>query len=394
MSVDNSPVQPISVTRARFFARVAVFVLLLALAAVVLALSAASGAALDEVPIETISLSIYALVAGVVVFRRDGHLVGWLLLAEGSAVVTISRISLVPGLPEWVGAWSQSFGWPMVFALFAALTLVFPSGRLPTGTGFWPRTARAVAVWLPIAVGLTAFTKLTGGPVSGVNNPFGILPLWMWSALWGSTLLALVGGATSLVFRRRGAKGAERAQLGWVVLPLAVLAILILATTVVVFTVELVQGRTMGDNAWSGVFIAMLSFPIAFGVAVSRYRLYEIDRIISRTVSYGLITAVLASVYLGTVFVLGLVLPLEGNWAVAASTLLSAALFNPLRRRIQAVVDRRFNRSRFDAQLTMEAMSRRLSTEVDLGALGRELQGVALQTMQPETVAVWLRGAP
>jgi hypothetical protein len=106
-----------------------------------------------------------------------------------------------------------------------------------------------------------------------------------------------------------------------------------------------------------------------------------------------LVTAVLVGVYLGAVVVLRNLLPLQGQIAVAGSTLLVAALFNPLRRRIQNAVDRRFNRSRFDAQVTMEALSRRLSSQVDLSALGRELQQVAHQTMQPETVSVWVREA-
>lgn len=197
----------------------------------------------------------------------------------------------------------------------------------------------------------------------------------------------------SLVVRRRHSTGVERAQLGWVVLPLAFLALSIGITLIAVLIPELTGGEDPGDDAWIVVYLAMLSFPIAFGVAVLRYRLYDIDRFISRTVSYGLVTAVLVAVYLGAVFVLGSLPPLQGEFAVAGSTLLAAALFNPLRRRIQNAVDRRFNRSRFDAQLTMEALSRRLATEVDLSALGLELEHVAQQTMQPSNVSVWVREA-
>jgi hypothetical protein len=380
-------------SRARVAVRVLAFAVLVGVPTTTMILSASGEVETGESVLDAISLSIYAAIAGIVIFRRQGHLVGWLLLAVGAAVVTISRVSLVPGLPDWVGPWAESFGWPMVFGLFAGLTLVFPSGRLPEGRGFWPRIGRIAGLWLPIAVAITGLTRLTGGPVAGVENPLGVLPSWLWYPAWLATLLALVGGAASLGFRRRKATGAERAQLGWVVLPLVVLAMVVVATSVFVFTSEVVGGEAVGDDAWTGVYVVMLIFPVAFGVAVLRYRLYEIDRIISRTLAYGLVTTILLAVYLGTVFVLGAALPSDTNLAVAASTLVSAALFNPLRRRTQAIVDRRFNRSRFNAQLTMEALSRRLTTEVDLGALGSELRGFAFQTMQPESAAVWIRGA-
>jgi hypothetical protein len=384
--------QSIGTRPARLLARAIGFFLLLALPTAALVLSVADGAPFGDVALESVSLALYALIAGIVIFRRAGHPVGWLLLAVGAAVVSVSRSGTVSGLPEWVYPWSQSFGWTLVFALFAGITLVFPSGRLPGGTGFWALIGRVAGVWLPVALVISGLTKLTGGSESGVVNPIGVLPSWLWAPVWGSTLVVLVGGAVSLVFRRRAATGAERAQLGWVVLPLALLAAVVLGTAGVVTTLEMVRGGSVGDDAWIGVFIAMLTFPIAFGVAVLKYRLYEIDRIISRTLAYGLVTVVLAAVYLATVFVLGSALPSEGNLAVATSTLVSAALFSPLRRRAQNLVDRHFNRSRFDAQMTMEAMSRRLATEVDLGTLGAELRGFAFSTMQPETVAIWIRG--
>ncbi len=225
------------------------------------------------------------------------------------------------------------------------------------------------------------------------QNPVSVLPSWVWLPSYLVLVVILIGGAVSLVVRRRHSTGVERAQLGWVVLPLAFLVLSIVVTLIWITVAEAMQGEDPGDGPWIIVYLAMLSFPIAFGVAVLRYRLYDIDRIISRTVSYGLVTAVLVAVYLGAVFVLGSLPPLQGEFAVAGSTLLSAALFNPLRRRIQNAVDRRFNRSRFDAQLTMEALSRRLANEVDLSALGLELEQVAHQTMQPSNVSVWVRAA-
>ena len=149
-----------------------------------------------------------------------------------------------------------------------------------------------------------------------------------------------------------------------------------------------------GDAIWTPVYVTLLLLPLSFGVAILRYRLYSIDRIISRTVSYGLLTAALLSVYLGTVFILSAILPDQGDLAVAGSTLLAAALFNPVRIRVQRWVDRRFNRARFDAEVTLEALNRRLATEVDLSALSREVIAVVSQTVQPVTSAIWLRKNP
>jgi hypothetical protein len=258
---------------------------------------------------------------------------------------------------------------------------------LPTADHLWSRIGRLAGHWLLPLVVLTSAFSSGDSPQSNLN----FLPGWLFFPSYAVLVLTLIGGATSLVIRRRHSRGLERAQLGWVVLPLALLATSILVTVIVVMVPQALGRETPGDDAWIVVYLSMITFPVFFGVAVLRYRLYDIDRIISRTVSYGLVTAVLVAVYLGAVFILGSLPPLEGELAVAGSTLLAAALFSPLRRRIQNAVDRRFNRSRFDAQLTMEALSRRLATEVDLTALSLELEHVALQTLQPADVQVWVR---
>lgn len=137
--------------------------------------------------------------------------------------------------------------------------------------------------------------------------------------------------------------------------------------------------------------IAFILFPLAIGVAITRYRLYDIDRIVSRTVTYAAVTALLFGAYLGVVFALRRLLPAQDGLAVAASTLTVAALFNPLRRRIQGAVDRRFNRSRYDVERTIDEFGERLRTERGLHTLAGELAFVAATTMQPQTVSLWLR---
>lgn len=377
-------------TRAAPLWRVALFALLLAVPIVVLVVTVARGHLVGDLVPDLLALAAYGGLGGLVIFRRDGNAVGWLLLALGATVISTSRAEGLPELSPDFAAWVGGAGWSFVFGMFAALTLVFPSGHLPSGDHQWARIGRLLGHWLlPLAVFVSAFSS-----GESPENKWNVLPAWMFFPAYLVLVLTLVGGATSLVIRRRHSVGVERAQLGWVILPLALLAFSIMATVAIVMVPQALGEEPPGDAAWIVVYLSMITFPVFFGVAVLRYRLYDIDRIISRTVSYGLVTAVLVGVYLGAVFVLGSLPPLEGELSVAASTLLAAALFNPARRRIQNAVDRKFNRSRFDAQLTMEALTKRLASQVDLSALGLELEQVAYQTMQPATVQVWVRGAP
>jgi hypothetical protein len=197
----------------------------------------------------------------------------------------------------------------------------------------------------------------------------------------GSGLVA----AGSLVLRFRRSRGEERQQLKWFTYAVALLPLFVLADFL----------PYSGGSLLSAVPLVLL--PVAVGVAILRYRLYDIDRLINRTLVYGLLTALLAGVYAGTVLVLGQVFGGVGrdpsSWAVAGATLAVAALFQPARRRVQAVVDRRFNRRKYHATRMVEAFSVRMRDEVDLDALSNELLGVVDQTMQPTTASLWLRPA-
>jgi hypothetical protein len=199
------------------------------------------------------------------------------------------------------------------------------------------------------------------------------------------TLAVAVAGAGALVIRFRRSVGTEHQQIKWFASAAVVEVAAIFVTTWVVFPPPF--------DALAALLIAPL-IPISVGVAILRYRLYDIDRIISRTVSYGAVTAILAGVFVGTILVSQTVLAsfFSGNSvAVAASTLVVAALFQPLRRRVQAVVDRRFNRSRYDAERTAAAFSGRLREEVDLANICAEVRLVVAATVEPVTVEVWIR---
>jgi hypothetical protein len=197
--------------------------------------------------------------------------------------------------------------------------------------------------------------------------------------------LAIPVGAWSLVVRFRRGRGVERQQLRW----LAVAAVPVAVAAVAALAAPALAGNEVALEEVPGVCLAVL--PLAIGAAILRYRLYDLDRIISRTVTYGLLTVLLGGGYAVVVLGLGQLLGRDSSLVVAGATLAVAGVFQPARRRIQAVVDRRFNRRRYDAAMTIEGFSARLRDEVDLGTLTGELLAVVEQTMQPTQVSLWLR---
>jgi MFS family permease len=267
--------------------------------------------------------------------------------------------------------------------------LLFPTGHLPS------RRWRPV-VWAMVAAtaAVVVATALTPGPVEyfpGLQNPLGLAGAGpVLDPVVEVGFLVMVAGvfaaAGSLIARWRRARGVERQQLKW------------LAYAAVMLVVAQVGASLLPRPLFLLVsYTSALLFPVAVGIAVVRYRLYDIDRLINRTLVYGLLTTLLGAIYAGTVLVLGQVFGGVGgkppSWVVAGATLAVAALFQPARRRIQAVVDRRFNRRKYDAARTVEAFSVRLRDEVDLDALSAELLAVVDQTMQPTTLSLWLRPA-
>jgi hypothetical protein len=335
-----------------------------------------------------------------VVSSRPSTRIGWILSGITSSLglaifaQAYARFDLVSPdmLPfgrasTWIAAWA--FMVPLTLA--AVLVLLYPTGSPATSLG------RFVTRAFLILAGLDAVAfALRPGPVEGdtpPNNPLGVPGADRFlnpiiSFLGTVLALLAVVAVVDLFVRFRRSRGVERQQCRWFFAAVGTFPILFLLATIL-------EEQIIGVDGFDPTVVV---FPLwgngtaaAIAVAVTRHGLYEIDRIISRTVTYGLVTAALVGVYLGAVFVLGNLLPLQGELAVAGSTLLAAALFNPLRRRIQGVVDRRFNRSRYDAEVTMEGLSRRLASQVDLSEVARELEQVVRETMQPVHVSVWVR---
>lgn len=341
-----------------------------------------------------------ATVGTLIALRRPGHRIGWLLrlaacfFATGSVIITYVEVAVFarPALPVGpvlvvLGDWAFSLGFG-ISATF--LLLLFPTGRLPSPRWrpvAWLSIAGIVLVLAGVLLGTGAFEGLPIGNPFALESSSPLLPILEDGGFY-LLLVSILASAASLVIRYRRAVGEERQQLKWVALGVVVLGLGLLGTTL-----WGVVGGALSDD--TGNFLTALSLtvvPISIGIAVLRFRLYDIDRIISRTVTYGAVTAILAGGYAGLVFLLRGLFPGQGSIAVAGSTLAVAALFNPLRRRTQMLVDQRFNRSQYDGARVIEEFAQRLRTEVDLDELGRDLRAAAVASMQPASVSLWLRG--
>ncbi len=337
-----------------------------------------------------------ATVGAVLASRRPHHPVGWLLLALGLSVVAagvatgyaryglLVRPGALPGA-VYAAAYNNAGLLPIAPCL-GLILLLTPTGSLPSPRWRW-------WAWVTVAAPLVTLVSSAplpfARPYRSVANPLAV------PALAGPLLdaagvallmtgLSVLVAAWSLVVRFRRARGVERQQLRWVALAAALTATAVLGLVAVTAT-----GMPAASDWLLGACMALL--PLAIGAAILRYRLYDLDRIISRTLAYALLTVLLGGGYAGVVLGLGQLLGRSSSLAVAVATLAVAAAFQPARRRVQQVVERQFNRRRYDAARTIQAFSVRLRDEVDLDTLTAELVAVVDQTMEPTRVSLWLR---
>jgi hypothetical protein len=341
-----------------------------------------------------------ATVGAVLASRRPAHPVGWLLLGLGLSLTLwgltfgYTRYGLVarPGaLPAASYLAGFHHGVALMWLSCAGFVLLLtPTGSLPSPRWrWWARVAAAAAgLWL---LGSVVHPAPLYPEYPTIGNPLAVpfLPGPLLDAaipVGGAVVLvALMIGAWSLVGRFRRARGIERQQLRWLAY-----AAWLAATAMLIAMVALMADLSSNLlDAALGVCAALL--PLATGAAILRYRLYDLDRIVSRTLAYGLLTVLLGGGYALVVLGLGELLGRDSPLVVAAATLAVAAVFRPARRRIQQAVDRRFNRRRHDAAQTIEVFSARLRQQVDLDTLTAELLAVVDQTMQPTQAALWLR---
>ena len=344
-------------------------------------------------------------VGAIVASRRPENPIGWLLCLSGVAVSTstftslyaiyalLARTGTLPAgeASAWIAAWIL----PIIIGLQISYILLFPTGRLPSRRWRW--LAWLTGAFVVVGVLTSAFSSDAYlGALGPIRNPLGIegfADVWRFVLI---TMAPLLYGATALsvLMRLRRAGGVERQQLKWFAYAVAIYA----AATALNVAAFAVDGPRWFALTGVVVFTAAGPAPtIAIGIAILRYRLYDIDLLINRTLVYGSLTATLVALYFGGVAITQATIQvLTGREelpqiAIVASTLLIAALFNPLRRRIQSFIDRRFYRNKYDAAKTLEEFSVKLRDETDLGALSNDLVGVVRETMQPEHVSLWLR---
>ena len=351
-----------------------------------------------------IVFSAFAVVGAVVAARRPRNAVGWLF---GAAALTWGLAVLVGGVywsiafgrpdPPALADWLAWFGnWnsiPGQVLLFTFVPLLFPTGSPPG-----PRW-RAVGWTAAVAGAITVVsTALAPGPLVAadypwIDNPIGIEGLGLGTVAQVTQGVALATGLpaiASLVVRYRRSSGVERLQLRWMAVAGCLLVLCAVGGGV--------ASKWLGDGAgWGALLLGLLGLAGAVGVALLRYRLYDIDVVINRALVYATLTATLAGAYLGVVLLLQLALgglTESSNLAVAGSTLAVAGLFRPARGRIQGTVDRRFYRRKYDAQRILARFGVTLRDEVALDSLSTELRGVVAETMQPAHVSLWLRETP
>jgi hypothetical protein len=341
-------------------------------------------------------------VGAIIASRRPHNPIGWLLCASGlvfgvamfASEYAIHALLVAPGsLPAGEALASVNPLWVLGFNLFVLMLILFPTGQLPRGRWRW-------VVYLYVAI---AFVEVIAmlflpGSLEGldlIENPLGIdgLPIGRKPVQALVFTLGLVASA-SLVLRLRRGSWVERQQIKW----LAYAAAAATGGSILTYTPpEAIGARWVTSVGYVLLELGVLGIPISIGIAILRYRLYEIDTLINRTLVYGSLTAMLLVVYFGGVATTeAIIRTLTGQeqqpqLAIVVSTLVIAALFNPLRRRIQGFIDRRFYRSKYDARKTLEAFSAKLRDETNLDALSDDLVGVVRETMQPAHVSLWLR---
>jgi hypothetical protein len=339
--------------------------------------------------------------------RRPRNPIGWLLLAIIIVEVAPTSQYLVldyrmhhGSLPlGWVAVVLQEC-WPMFLVSVTLLLWLFPDGTLPAGR--WHRAASIAAVgWLLVGLATSARGVLVaaGGdiriqPSGGLANPSPDVMRVLSAVVIVGTLASWTAWLAVQIPIYRHASGVYRQQLKWLYSGAVIFVFAFFGVFIATLAVQAIPGWNDQSVTNALAILGTAALPACLGVAVLKYRLYDLNRVISRVVSYALITALLAGVFAGLILLATRELPVRGSVAVAVATLVIAALFNPLRRRVQRAVDRRFNRSRYDAEAVVAAFTARLRHTVDLDTLRHDLVGATQEAFQPAHVSMWLASAP
>jgi hypothetical protein len=341
-------------------------------------------------------IAVTALVGLLVAWHQPGNPIGWLLLAASLLYPVGLNAADYSTFYTSLGSGGRVAGqlaflfeplWITPIALFPLIILLFPDGRLPSRRWRWLVWAGLGAAVLVVTV---QDTETIGAIARGQFRVTagGTLPAQPWVPGWVNLVVPLLVMATLVtvwlaaigrqVASWRRSSGERRQQLKW------------LMSGAVVFGAAVIPSLTFSSALWEVAALAFAAIPVSIGVAILKYRLYDIDRIISRTLAYALVTGLLVGVYAGLVLLATGVLRFTSSVAVAVATLAAAALFNPVRRRVQRVVDRRFNRARYSADKLVAEFSTRLKDAVDLDSVGCQLVGVMQLALEPAHVSLWI----
>jgi hypothetical protein len=378
-------------------------------ARVVLLVVLASGLVLPVADLFSILFFVtHALVGYLLVIRRPRNPIGWLLIAIAFGFVGTGSlderelVALSTGtapLPAVVRAWIASWAGSAAFAAYIALAALYPTGTF--GQGRQRRVGQVLVGLALAAVVLAALTPTIRidpdetAVVYDIANPIGIAPdvlgaVGLTSDWWAVVSVGLLlASVVALVIRYRASTGIVRVQMRWLVASLCAIVV-----SVIVGFVLTALGGAVADLAWLPVLVVYPTLPVSVYVAVTRYRLYEFDRIVSRSVAWAVVSALLLGLFaVGLVALQALLAGITQGQAlaVAASTLLAFGLFQPLRYRVQRVVDRRFDRARYDAERTAGAFAERLRGEIELVAVRDELVATVIDALRPTGVGIWMR---
>jgi hypothetical protein len=353
----------------------------------------------------TLNAVFYPTVGAIVASRRPENPVGWLLCLYGLVIsigyfcaeyAIYALLAQPDSLPAGEAmAWIVSWVLPILNGLQVFYILLFPTGRLPSRRWRW--LGWLTVIFVVVGVVLAAFSSgALLGILGPIQNPLGIegfSSIYYKAVLFTMASLLTLAAALAVFIRLRRAIGVERQQIKWFAYAAAAYASAGILAYIIPRVIDTPLWFERVGFALNIVFIPAI--PIAIGIAILRYRLYDIDILINRTLVYGSLTATLVALYFGGIVVLQRIFVLltgeQSTLAVVASTLVIAALFTPLRRRIQSFIDRRFYRRKYDARKTLDAFSAQLRNETDLDALSDDLVGVVRETMQPAHVSLWLR---
>lgn len=340
---------------------------------------------------------LFTALGAFIAAREPGNRIALLLMGIGSGILVEFALQLAANSQPTSASWFDIAAIVLSYASFAVtmyllllIAFVFPTGRFSSARHRW--TLRLGLIVFPALLLIAAFTEEIGPPFPTesqawtVVNPIGFLPPWLLVMVTGVVVVGLLVmalvGIRVLTVRYRSSEVVIKAQIRWMLLGISMSA--------VAFVLPLVTDASKTIAGGLILTVGITTIPVSITVAITRYRLFEIDRIISRTITYALVVAVLGTVYLIVVTVVGSLLPSQNSLAVAGSTLAAAALFNPLRRRVQRRVDRRFNRSRHEAEVVEGQLAADLQTSLTVDEITTAWVEVVEDVLQPEVCGLWL----